>query len=88
MSGRPRETELHLNGLEQRSVGPLRWTRHYDRAAIRNLTAVPVLTDDGPEEDRFELALELGRRTVRFGIGLTRTEAQSAARELNERLYS
>ncbi|MDP9303198.1 MAG: hypothetical protein M3O92_01670 [Actinomycetota bacterium] len=49
---------------------------------------MPVLTDDGPEEDRFELALELGRRTVRFGIGLTRTEAQSAARELNERLYS
>jgi len=76
-------------GIEiQRFVGPLRWTRHYDRAAIWNLSAVPVITDDGPEEDRFELALELARRTVRFGIGLTRTEAQRAACELNERLYS
>jgi hypothetical protein len=49
---------------------------------------VPILTDDGPEEDRFELALDAGRRTVRFGIGLTRTEAEAAARELNERINS
>jgi hypothetical protein len=76
-------------GLEiRRSVGPLRWTRRYDRARIRSLRAVPVLTDEGPEEDKFELALDLDRRTVRFGVGLTRTEAQEAARELNERLHS
>jgi hypothetical protein len=76
-------------GLEiRRSLGPLRWTRRYERAAIRRLVAVPVLTEDGPEEDRFELALDLGRRKVRFGIGLTRSEAEAAARELNERLSS
>jgi hypothetical protein len=71
-----------------RSVGPLRRTRRYDRAAIRSICAVPVQTEDGPEEDKFELVLDLGRRGVRFGIGLTRTEAQAAARELNERLSS
>lgn len=76
-------------GIEiQRSLGPLRWTRNYDHAAIRSLRAVPMVTDDGPEEDRFELGLDAGRSTVRFGIGLTRTEAEAAARELNERLYS
>jgi hypothetical protein len=76
-------------GLEiERSVGPFRRTRHYDRAAIRSVRAVPVRTEDGVEEDKFELALDLGRRAVRFGIGLTRSEAQAAARELNARLHS
>jgi hypothetical protein len=31
-------------------------------------------------------AVDLGRRGVRFGFGLTRTEAQAAAHELNARL--
>ena len=86
---RSQRASVGPRGLEiRRSLGPLRWTRHYERAAIRRLVAVPVLTEDGPEEDKYELALDLGRRAVRFGIGLTRTEAETAARELNERLHA
>ena len=74
-------------GLEiERSIGPLRRVHHYDRASIGGLDAAPVFTEDGPEQDRSELLLHVGRRTVRFGIALTPAEAEAAARELNERL--
>jgi hypothetical protein len=74
-------------GLEiERSIGPLRWVRHYERSSIGGLDAAPVFTEDGPEQDRSELLLHVGRRTVRFGIALTPAEAEAAARELNERL--
>jgi hypothetical protein len=76
-------------GLEiQRSLGPLRWTRRYERRAVRHLRAEPVLTEDGPAEDEFRVVFQNGRRTVRFGRRLTRAEAEAAARELNARLGS
>jgi hypothetical protein len=74
-------------GLEiKRGFGPVGRTWRYDRSEIRNLRAVPVQTEDGPAEDDFELAFDSGGETVRFGLSLTRPEAEATANALTERL--
>lgn len=70
----------------KRGFGPVGRTWRYDRSDVRNLRAVPVQTEDGPAEDDFELAFDSGGETVRFGLSLTRPEAEATANALTERL--
>jgi hypothetical protein len=70
----------------RRGFGPVGWTWRYDRTLIHDLRAIPVRTEDGPADDDFELAFTSGAETVRFGLGLTRAEAETTARTLAERL--
>lgn len=70
----------------KRGFGPICRTWRYARSAIRDLRAVPVMTEDGPAEDDFELAFDFGGETVRFGLSLTRAEAEVTVDALTERL--
>jgi hypothetical protein len=71
----------------KRGFGPVGRTCRYDRSDICNLRAVPVETEDGPAEDDFELAFDSGGETVRFGLSLTRAEAEATTNTLTERLH-
>lgn len=70
----------------RRGFGSVGRTSRYDRTLIHDLRAVPVRTEDGPAVDDFELAFNSGAETVRFGLGLTRAEAEATARTLTQRL--
>jgi hypothetical protein len=78
---------LRPDGLAiRRAFGPFSWTWHYELALIRDLAAVPVMTDDGPADDDFEVAFKIGDKTVRFGLGLTESDAEAAAGALARHL--
>jgi hypothetical protein len=82
-----KKIEFTGSALELRSGGTrVGWTRRFDRAFIRDVRATPVVGEDGPSDEDFEIAFEYRGKTIRFGGKLRPGEAEALARHMREEL--